>query len=125
MSADTFTKELAARVRSREAEIQRKMDSIGRRFGRARDALVTHWNDAPTSDGGSGELVPRVSASTTARKCSLLVRLREFLGAHARARKRFYAGLRETVFPGGTWWMTRVLGLAADPPPVPAWLATC
>jgi len=112
-----FTAEVHERVRQRELEIAAAFVAEGRVFGRVRDLLRIRWNDAPESDDGRFELSPRVVAVDGTRRIGILSRVRLFVASYRRARAQYCSGMRDTVFPGGTWAVVRFLGLDVHAPP--------
>src|SRR5207248_6043964 len=62
-------------------------------------------------------LRPTVAARNQWARIEALRRNRAFLQAYLEARGRFAAGIRDVVFPAGTYWLARFAGVACCEPP--------
>ena len=70
----------------------------------------------PKSHEPRRQLSPRVACRNTWRRIEALMRNREFLLAYRAARERFLAGV-DVVFPAGSYWLRRFVGVRCEPCP--------
>jgi putative transposase len=69
--------------------------------------LTQRWSDRPGTDEPRRELSPRVAARSRWRRIEALLRNKAFRDAYIVARSRFVDGIRDVVFPAGTYWLRR------------------
>ena len=69
--------------------------------------LTQRWNDRPGTTEPRRELSPRVAARSRWRRLEALLRNKAFRDAYIAARCRFVDGMRDVVFPAGTYWLRR------------------
>jgi hypothetical protein len=78
------------------------------------------------TEGVTGTLVrvtggsPRVAARSKWSRIEALLRNRTFRYAYIEARDRFVGGVRDAVFPAGTYWLRRFARALCAPFPSPA-----
>jgi hypothetical protein len=63
---------------------------------------------------------PRVAARSKWSRIEALMRNRAFRDAYAAARASFAAGIRDVIFPAGTYWLRRFTQALCAPCPAPA-----
>jgi putative transposase len=102
-SADEFERRVAAASNEREEEFRRTRKAKGRGFlGRARvlaqDPLARAVSEEPHR-----KLNPSVAASDVGERVEALSLLRAFRRAYRSAWEEFRSGMRNTVFPAGTY----------------------
>jgi len=115
LSAKQFGTRLAKALAAREAELAAGLESRGRGF-LGRDAVLRQSPfDAPKSVPDRMGLNPRVACRDKWRRIEALGRLKEFLDAYREAWLAFKSGVKDVVFPAGTYWMVRHAGLPAAP----------
>ena len=109
-----FGTRLAKGLAARQGEHAAALDAEGRTFLGREAVLRQSPFDAPVSvtTGGMG-LNPRVACRDKWRRIEALGRLKEFLDAYRVAWLDFKQGVKEVVFPAGTYWMCRHAGLPA------------
>lgn len=82
-----------------------------------RAVLRQHWNDAPSPTTESPSRVrPTVAASCPRLRARALLDLRAWHATYKSALRRFCDGIRDVVFPAGTYWMHSRLGCNCVPP---------
>ena len=69
--------------------------------------LAQRWSDRPGTHEPRRELSPRVAAHSKWSRMEALLRNRAFRDAYIAARSRFIEGVRDVVFPAGTYWLRR------------------
>lgn len=109
-----FARELFALVESREARARQKLFPPGPRVSSADDARRRSWRESARSpESAAGRRESIVTANAELRTEYLTFR-RKFWSAYDRARRSFLDGVRDVVFPAGTWLMTRLFGLPME-----------
>lgn len=117
LSDEEFGKLLDRAVRERQKEIQDEFRAKGATFlGRERVLRQSPF-EAPGSRQRRGRLKPRVAAADKWRRIEALKQLREFLEAYKEALEKFCAGVRDVIFPAGTYWMRVHHGVRCFEPP--------
>ncbi|MFO0748836.1 MAG: hypothetical protein U1F43_24695 [Myxococcota bacterium] len=107
--AARFGAELAALVAQREELARREVRAAGREFEGVRRVLAAPWTTEATAPSDSRKRGARVAAATDeARLAAYVSGRKRFVRLHAEAKELFVAGVREVLFPFGTWLM-RVL----------------
>jgi putative transposase len=108
--AEEFRAQLIRELEKRERQSAREMERDGRSFLGARKVLA----QKPTAGPAAGEprrgLSPRIACRDRWKRMEALGMLSEFRRAHRRAWSEFTKGLREVVFPPGTYWARVVMG---------------
>jgi hypothetical protein len=84
--------------------------------GRA-SILSQKWNDRPKDREVRMGLNPRIAARSKWSRIEALLRNRAFKDAYLAARAEFVAGVRDVVFPAGTYWLRRFARAACAPSP--------
>jgi hypothetical protein len=107
LSGPEFTTLVLDRVR----HVEKTVAAERRRTGipvMGRDAILKQrWNDRPRSCEPRRELNPRVAARNKWSRIEALLRNRAFRDAYVAARTQLLAGMRDVVFPIGTYWLRR------------------
>jgi putative transposase len=116
---EAFASRVLERVRAVEigAAVERQRTGQGV-LGR-HAALTQKWSDRPASREPRRQLDPRVAARNKWRRIEALMRNREFRAAYAAARDAFVAGVRDIIFPAGTYWLRRFVKTDCAPVPEP------
>jgi hypothetical protein len=112
--------EYLARVRSRLEELifvamEKLRCKKGRFLGKKR-VLSQSPTSVPHSSEGGRKLKPQVSGKTVQRRMGALTRLRSFLESYREAWRRYQDGEHDIVFPAGTYWMKKHLGVPCASP---------
>lgn len=117
--AGEFTKLVLERI----SIVERNMAAELRRTGTAvlgrRGVLVQKWSARPVTREPRRLLDPTVAARSKWNRIEALLRNRDFREAYSAAREAFVAGIRDVLFPPGTYWLRRFANVAcvADPAP--------
>lgn len=104
-SAEAFREDLAAAVKVLEEKHQREHATQGRRFLGVAGVLAQDPFARPATAEPRFGLNPRVAAGDKWRRIEALSRLRSFVDAYLEALQRWRSGVREVVFPAGTYLM--------------------
>jgi putative transposase len=115
MSVEDFRKSVRERVNQYVAEAHAEVAAGRRRWSgleRARKLSVWHAADVELRRevGRRAESRKRVAAATKGRVLAMLASLLDFRKARLEAWHRFRRGLRDTLFPPGTWFAWRFYG---------------
>ena len=111
-----FAARLAASLRQRELEIRERLGAEGRRV-LGREAVRTQDPfECPASFDPRRRLNPKVACKDKWRRIEALQRVKEFLDAYREAWQDFKTGIKDVVFPAGTYWMCRHGGLPSASP---------
>jgi hypothetical protein len=111
--------EFATLVTDRIRQVEDGTEIERRRTGASivgrRAVLNQRWNDRPNSREQRRGLSPRVAARSKWSRIEALLRNRRFRDAYISARASFVDGLRDVVFPAGTYWLRRFACAACAP----------
>jgi REP element-mobilizing transposase RayT len=117
-------KEFLALVQDRIQAVETSAAAERQRTGACvlgRTAVIAQkWSDRPGTREPRRQLNPRVAARSKWSRIEALLRNRAFRDAYAAAREAFSAGLREVLFPAGTYWLRRFTHAPCAPLPAPA-----
>jgi len=94
------------RVREMSIQVLRQLRRANRRVLGTEAVLATSWSDAPATDSEGAVVRPTFAAVTKSVLLACVHARREFCAAYQRALAAFRRGVRDVVFPCGTWWMT-------------------
>jgi putative transposase len=89
-----------AEVARREAKHAKRGKAMGMARVRRQD-----WRASPTSFERRRELQPTIAGANKWTRIEALQRSRTWLQEYRVALAEFVAGMRDAVFPAGTWWM--------------------
>ena len=108
---DLTPKEFAARVLERVRIVEETAAAERRRTGARvlgrRAVLDQKWRDRPVSREPRRQLNPRVAARSKWSRIEALLRNLAFRDAYTAARAALVAGIRDVIFPAGTYWLRR------------------
>jgi REP element-mobilizing transposase RayT len=107
LSAPQFAALVLDRVRQVEDASAVERQRTGRRVLGRKGVLAQRWSDRPNTREPRRELDPRVAARSKWRRIEALLRNRDFRDAYKRARDHFINGVRDVLFPPGTYWLGR------------------
>jgi REP element-mobilizing transposase RayT len=110
-SVEAFRRGLLASLTSLEDEAARKLSAEGRSFLGIRKVLGQKPGAWPTSGERRRQMNPRIAGVDRWKRMEAIARLKEFVKAYRRAWLEFTRGLRETIFPPGTYWMRIAYGV--------------
>jgi putative transposase len=107
------------RVRQVEEAAARERARTGRQVLGRKAVLSQHWNSRPASREPRRNLDPRVAARNKWSRIEALLRNKAFRDAYAAARASFLGGVRDVLFPPGTYWLRRFASALCVPAPAP------
>ena len=110
-SSESLRAQLEMAVAEREDQAARNLAETGRSFLGAAKALVQKALARPAPDERRRGLNPRVAGKDRWRRIEAIGRLKSFLAEYRTAWRAFKAGVREAVFPEGTYWMSVAYGV--------------
>jgi putative transposase len=114
-SPQAFRERVMEALTARERAAVQAVEAEGRRFMGARRALAqTHAAHAAVAEPRGG-LRPRIAGRDKWKRVEALARLVEFLRAYRRAWSDMRRGVRDVVFPHGTYWLRVMQGVACAP----------
>jgi REP element-mobilizing transposase RayT len=115
-SAEEFRGAVARELRRLERKARRKLAAKGRRFlGRAK-VLEQDPSERPLGFEPRRNLHPRIAAADPAERIDAIARLQRFVREYRVALARLRAGVRDVVFPAGTYRMRVELGVCCAAP---------
>ncbi len=104
-------------VLERELETRREFKRKGRKFLGRKGVLGQSPKQTPQTAERRRVLDPNYAIKDKWRRIERLQRHTIFLMEYAQALKKFCAGVRDVVFPAGTWWLRVHFGVAYRAPP--------
>lgn len=107
LSTSEFATLVLARVRDVEAVAGEERRRTGARVMGRKAILSQRYTDRPGTREPRRDLSPRVAARSKWSRIEALLRNKAFREAYFEARARFIQGLRDVVFPSGTYWLRR------------------
>lgn len=110
-----FRERLAHALAEREQLAAERMRAERRSFLGVRRVLAQEPTARPASVAPRRGLRPRVGARDKWKRIEALGRLRSFLNEYREALKALRAGLRDVVFPNGTYWLRVAHGVRCAP----------
>jgi putative transposase len=120
LSQDEFVTMIDDRIRAVEEATADERRLTGVQVVGRRGVLTQDWNAHPTSREPRRELNPHVAARSKWSRIEALLRNRAFRDAYIAARESFVAGVRNVVFPAGTYWLRRFVQATCAVCPVPS-----
>lgn len=110
-SVEAFRRQLVTALTALEDETARETARAGRSFLGARKVLAQKPGAWPIPGEPRRELNPRIAGRDKWKRIEAIARLKDFIKAYRIARLAFTGGLRETIFPPGTYWMRVAYGV--------------
>jgi putative transposase len=117
LSASTFVTLVLDNVRAVEDRVVAERGRTGAPVLGRRAVLAQRCTDCPGSREPHRQLNPGVAARSTWSRVEALMRNRAFRDAYVAARESFADGIRDVVFPSGTYWLRRFTGALCVPLP--------
>jgi len=114
-SVEAFRRGLVAALTALEDEAARKVATDGRSFLGRRGVMAQKPGARPASSEPHRQLNPRIAGRDKWKRIEAIGRLREFSRAYRTAWLAFARGLRNTLFPPGTYRMRVTYGVACAP----------
>ncbi len=107
MSNSKFTAEVKRRVQEMESMIQADCRARGRSFLGRKACLKYRRTYRPRSREPRREISPRIAARDMDLRIEALFRLSEFVGDYRLALDKWKNGIRNVLFPAGTYWLRK------------------
>lgn len=117
MDPKQFTAMLSERVAATEAHHRQEAREQGRSFAGPRAIRRQPHNAAPATERKLRTLNPTVKASTKERRIEALSVIATFRVHYKRALDAFQDGMRDVLFPEGTWQMVQLHQVRCHSPP--------
>ncbi len=114
---ETFGDVYHESVLHEERELRRKIEASGRPFLGRKGVLAQSPTVSPRNAEPRRELSPRYAARNKWRRVEKLQEDKIFLREYREALRKFAAGLRDVIFPAGTYWMRVHFGVECRAPP--------
>ena len=119
LSQEEFAAMIDLRIRALEESVTAHRRLTGVQVVGRRAVLAQEWSARPNSHEPRRQLDPRVAARSKWSRIEALMRNRAFRDAYIAARDSFVAGIRDVVFPAGTYWLRRFVQASCATGPVP------
>lgn len=117
LSDDELACRVSELVSAREVSIRDGHARRGVRFLGAKAILKQKPSDSPRTVAAHRNMSPRVAAKNKWSRIEALGRLQSFVDAHAEALRTWCSGIRDVVFPPGTYAMRVHHGVACSQAP--------
>jgi len=115
MSQAEFGRLLEGRIREVETTAAQERRRTGARIlGRAA-VLAQRWRDRPQTAEPRRGLSPRVAARNKWSRLEAILRNKAFVDAYRVARDALVHGVRDVLFPAGTYWLRRFADVCCEP----------
>ena len=101
-------------VRQREEQIRAEFQEEGRAFLGKEQVLRQKHTDTPSTEEPRGKLKPQIACKDKERRIEVLAALVAWLQAYKEALREFARGVRDVVFPRGTYKMRVQFGVVCE-----------
>jgi len=115
LSAGEFASLVTEKIRELETKVANERRQTGTPILGRRGVLKQRWSDRPTTREPRRGLDPRVAARSRWSRIEALLRNKTFRDAYAAARTSFQRGMRDVLFPAGTYWLRRFANAVCVP----------
>jgi len=110
-SLEDYRRSIVRGVQQREDEAAERIASEGRTFLGEERVLSQDRYSVPAREEPRGRRKPRIACRDEQKWVEAIERLKGFLRAYREAWQEFAGGVRNAVFPHGTYWMRVAYGL--------------
>jgi len=117
LSAAEYSDLVAKHVRQVEETVLAERRRTGAGVLGRRGVLAQKTTDRPRNREPRRELNPRIASRSKWSRIEALLRNKAFRDAYAAARASFLAGIRDVLFPPGTYWLRRFASAICVPCP--------
>ena len=117
MSQDEFVGMLRARIELAEVDAEAKRHATGARVLGRQGVLDQDWRDSPSSHAPRRGLNPRLAAKNKWSRIEALQRNKEFGNVYRRTFEALRKGIKDVLFPAGTYWLRRFAAAVCEPWP--------
>jgi len=105
MNLRKFVAKVQSRVKEMENMIQAKFRNTRRRFLGPKACLKQRRTDRPATLEPRREISPKIASLDKSLRTAALQRLRAFVTAYRAAFLKWKKGVRDVLFPAGTYWL--------------------
>ncbi len=119
MTPTEVAREIERRVREREQELRAGAKQAGRSFMGRAAVLAKSPFASPTTKEPRRKLSPRIATKDKGLRIRAIERLSLFLQQYRAAFSRWRQGLRDVLFPFGTYALRRFAAVPCAPGPAP------
>ncbi len=116
LSRQQFASKLAAKLKLQEAALLERNAREGKTIMGREAVLAQNPYHCPKGHEPRRGLNPRIACADKWRRIETLGRLKEFLNAYREAWQDFKRGVKDVIWPPGTYWMCRHAGMPCVPP---------
>ena len=120
LTAAEFAALVTDRIRQVEERVAIQRQREGWEVLGRKGVLSQRWSDRPGDREQRRALNPRVAARSKWSRIEALLRNRSFREAYVAARALFVEGVRDVLFPAGTYWLRRFARATCAAFPTPA-----
>ena len=120
IDAEDYRDLLSSRVKAAEAAAADKRYASGAGVLGKQRILDQDWRNSPSSHEPRRDLAPRVAAKNKWSRIEALLRNKLFQESYIHAFNAFKAGVKDVLFPAGTYWLHRFAAVACVPWPAEA-----
>jgi putative transposase len=113
-TADEFRSAVVSALAAHEQNARAAVAASGRPFLGVHRILSQKTTTRAARPEKRGRLHPKIATRNRARRVEELARISEFLVRYRSARERFMRGVRDVVFPAGTYWLRVSCGVACE-----------
>jgi len=118
MTDQDFAGLLQARVEAVETDAAATRRTTGRPVLGRHGVLDQDWRDSPSSPTPHRQLSPRVAAKNKWSRIEALRRNKDFANFYRTAFKAFREGVKDVLFPAGTFWLHRFAAAVCETGPL-------
>ena len=108
---------LEQRIKAAEATAAEKRRANGRRIAGRKSVRRRSPTSRPDSPSSRGNLNPRIACRDKLKRLAALDRLKRFQQRYAEALQLLTEGVRDVIFPAGTWQLARLGLVRCEPAP--------
>ncbi len=116
MTPEQIASEIETRVETRERELRDEAARAGRSFLGRRGVLGQSTDASPKTREPRRKLSPRVAAADPAVRIDAIARIKQFLLDYRDALLKWKRGIRDVLFPNGTYALRLHHAVACAPP---------
>jgi REP element-mobilizing transposase RayT len=110
-----FIASLAENVAAQEARLRKQAASAKKQFMGRKRVLAQHHTDTPWSQEPRRRLNPRIAGRDAQRRIEAIAQMKDFIAEYHRAWEKFRDGVRDTLFPHGTYALRLYQGVQCAP----------
>lgn len=116
LSDEEYAELLDGQLARRESEQRRRVARSGGRFLGLRRLQSVSTDATAVSVEKLFSPIPKVAGRSVRTRRQAIRKLRSFVARYREAMRKFLDGVSDVVFPAGTYWMCRFMGVASEAP---------